>query len=412
MKHTKRQDRDCLKAGDGIRTHDNHVGNVVLYQLSYTRNRHSGPSVRSEPIGPAAKRVGRKPRDYRGQAGCRKITLWVSAVFWGTWQDKLESLPAALGLWPERMASVDIRFVIISPEAKKGSFPVTLPLLIGRGEEAKFRIQHDRVSRSHCEFFAQDGVVFVRDLGSTNGTFLGKKLIPTSTKTPVPPKSIVRVGNVAFRVEYAGQPSVSTPVQRKADESDNATTSFIPLDEPLADAACEDDIGDFDSFSLEPVLESDPEVSDALEVIVVEPEVVAEAEAVEAPLVEEVALVEEIILVKELTEPEKIAPAKAPAKAPEKAPEKFDLSFEGLADTSAISTGTVEIDIGDGAMDPKVLLASSDDPAFDFLAADDVAGKAAAVDDVAWLPPQADTPVDAPDDDKLGDFFKGLQELD
>ena len=25
------------RAGDGIRTHDNHVGNVVLYQLSYTR---------------------------------------------------------------------------------------------------------------------------------------------------------------------------------------------------------------------------------------------------------------------------------------------------------------------------------------------------------------------------------------
>ena len=27
-----------MKAGDGIRTHDNHVGNVVLYQLSYTRD--------------------------------------------------------------------------------------------------------------------------------------------------------------------------------------------------------------------------------------------------------------------------------------------------------------------------------------------------------------------------------------
>jgi hypothetical protein len=25
------------RAGDEIRTHDNHVGNVVLYQLSYTR---------------------------------------------------------------------------------------------------------------------------------------------------------------------------------------------------------------------------------------------------------------------------------------------------------------------------------------------------------------------------------------
>ena len=27
-----------IRAGDGTRTHDNHVGNVVLYQLSYTRN--------------------------------------------------------------------------------------------------------------------------------------------------------------------------------------------------------------------------------------------------------------------------------------------------------------------------------------------------------------------------------------
>ena len=27
------------RAGDGVRTHDNDVGNVVLYQLSYTRLR-------------------------------------------------------------------------------------------------------------------------------------------------------------------------------------------------------------------------------------------------------------------------------------------------------------------------------------------------------------------------------------
>jgi len=32
-----RQSSQKHEAGDGIRTHDNHVGNVVLYQLSYTR---------------------------------------------------------------------------------------------------------------------------------------------------------------------------------------------------------------------------------------------------------------------------------------------------------------------------------------------------------------------------------------
>jgi hypothetical protein len=31
------------KAGDGIRTHDNNVGNVVLYQLSYTRDTNTWP---------------------------------------------------------------------------------------------------------------------------------------------------------------------------------------------------------------------------------------------------------------------------------------------------------------------------------------------------------------------------------
>ena len=30
------------RAGDGIRTHDNDVGNVVLYQLSYTRPEQFG----------------------------------------------------------------------------------------------------------------------------------------------------------------------------------------------------------------------------------------------------------------------------------------------------------------------------------------------------------------------------------
>ena len=33
----KRGLSQAKRAGDGIRTHDNNVGNVVLYQLSYTR---------------------------------------------------------------------------------------------------------------------------------------------------------------------------------------------------------------------------------------------------------------------------------------------------------------------------------------------------------------------------------------
>ena len=98
-----------------------------------------------------------------------------------------------------------VRFHVVSPVEKKRTFTVRHPILLGRGEEAKFRIQHERVSRKHCEFFERQGQVYVRDLGSTNGTFLNDEQVPASTKTAVPPGAVVRVGGLSFAVDY--QPS-------------------------------------------------------------------------------------------------------------------------------------------------------------------------------------------------------------
>ena len=55
-----------MRAGDGIRTHDNDVGNVVLYQLSYTRILllHShGIKPRVRPVSEADQ--GKGVHDYR-----------------------------------------------------------------------------------------------------------------------------------------------------------------------------------------------------------------------------------------------------------------------------------------------------------------------------------------------------------
>lgn len=97
---------------------------------------------------------------------------------------------------------MDVRFVILSPASQQKSVPVRLPILVGRGAEAKFRIQQDSVSRRHCEFFAGEDGVYVRDLGSTNGTRLGAEEIAADVATPVPPQAVVRIGGIAFRVEY------------------------------------------------------------------------------------------------------------------------------------------------------------------------------------------------------------------
>jgi len=108
-------------------------------------------------------------------------------------------------------------FVVVSPPERCASYAVRLPLLVGRSREAKFRIQQDRVSRRHCAFEVEEGVVRLRDLGSRNGTFLAGAQLPAETPVEVPPGSLVRVGSIEFRVEYDAVgdiPTVDCPAPR------------------------------------------------------------------------------------------------------------------------------------------------------------------------------------------------------
>jgi predicted component of type VI protein secretion system len=106
-----------------------------------------------------------------------------------------------------------VQFVIVSPASRKAVHAVRLPVLVGRGDEAKFRVQQDSVSRRHCEFFVKDEAVFVRDLGSTNGTLVNGERITSSVATPVSPGSEIRVGGIVFRVDYesAAAPAPQPP---------------------------------------------------------------------------------------------------------------------------------------------------------------------------------------------------------
>lgn len=111
---------------------------------------------------------------------------------------------------------MNVRFVVTKPAAKAKTFAVRLPLLVGRSEEAKFRIQQDRVSRKHCEFFEQEGRVYLRDLGSTNGTILDGELVETSVKIPLESGAIVKVGSLEFRVEFDAS-TATAPLRPAAD---------------------------------------------------------------------------------------------------------------------------------------------------------------------------------------------------
>ena len=89
------------------------------------------------------------------------------------------------------------KLVIVEPENQTGEYEVTLPMTIGRGNEATLKLVHALISRQHCELFADRGRIMVRDLGSLNGTFIGGQRVETA---PLQAGELLTVGSVTLRL--------------------------------------------------------------------------------------------------------------------------------------------------------------------------------------------------------------------
>lgn len=87
-------------------------------------------------------------------------------------------------------------------------------VLLGRGADEPGRLDFPGVSRQHAELFRQGPLFGVRDLGSTNGTFLNGQRIESAALSE---GDVLRLGDavgVAVRVrDDAGAPSTSEPVK-------------------------------------------------------------------------------------------------------------------------------------------------------------------------------------------------------
>jgi hypothetical protein len=69
---------------------------------------------------------------------------------------------------------------------------------IGRVEDNSFQIVEPSVSSHHCEVLLRGSEVVVRDLNSTNGTYIsGEKVVERTLK----PGQILRLGQVEMRLE-------------------------------------------------------------------------------------------------------------------------------------------------------------------------------------------------------------------
>jgi len=129
--------------------------------------------------------------------------------------------------------------------------------VIGRKTDADLRIPLNEISRSHCELTVTDDEAILRDLDSSNGTFLNDEEI---SESPIKAGDRIRLGPVVFVVQIDGEPKdISAPpaapaaVPKAADDapSDSATaiSSSSPADGSGFDIDTIDEDLDIDELS-------------------------------------------------------------------------------------------------------------------------------------------------------------------
>jgi pSer/pThr/pTyr-binding forkhead associated (FHA) protein len=81
-------------------------------------------------------------------------------------------------------------------------------VIIGRKEDCDLRLEHKSVSKMHCVIVKTDGLLLLRDLGSTNGTWVNGTRV---RRAALLPNDQVSIAHFKFRV-FLG-PDEPAPVQ-------------------------------------------------------------------------------------------------------------------------------------------------------------------------------------------------------
>src|SRR5689334_16667697 len=95
----------------------------------------------------------------------------------------------------------ELRLLVIEGDSVRAyPLPHKGVLVVGRAEECEVRIDHPSLSRRHVAIEVGGGV-WIRELGSTNGTRLGGRRIKAEERLPLPTGELVEIGPVVAVVQ-------------------------------------------------------------------------------------------------------------------------------------------------------------------------------------------------------------------
>src|SRR5438445_7275978 len=87
--------------------------------------------------------------------------------------------------------------------------------VVGRKEDCDLRLEHKSVSKMHCIIVKTDGLLLLRDLGSTNGTRVNGQRV---RRAALLPNDQVSIANYKFRVHFGPDQPEPPPPSLRPDE--------------------------------------------------------------------------------------------------------------------------------------------------------------------------------------------------
>ena len=140
---------------------------------------------------------------------------------------------------------MDIKLVMFRPNGQRKEFIVENDVtVIGRGEGCNLRAPLENISRRHCEISVEGDEITVKDLASSNGTYVNNKRV---NEAPLKAGDRLVLGPVVFTVQVDGEPEDIAPPKTRAEAAaERGEDEIVDLE---ADSSAPMDLDEADVFA-------------------------------------------------------------------------------------------------------------------------------------------------------------------
>ena len=135
---------------------------------------------------------------------------------------------------------MNVKLVMFKQDGQRRDFDLKKETAtLGRNTDCDFQIPLANISRKHSQLFFKDGKLFVRDLGSSNGTFVNNKRVQES---PLEAGDTLIIGPVIFTIVIDGTPQEITPVRTIVEDGDAVAPTPPETDDGTVDVEATDEV--------------------------------------------------------------------------------------------------------------------------------------------------------------------------